>query len=71
MYHVTAYSNEGKKLVDQPIEAQNDHEAKEKGFAILKEKEAEGFAYRILHDSGRLVDFTSQKGKSAKSQVTE
>ncbi|SDX22387.1 YhzD-like protein [Marininema mesophilum] len=69
MYHITAFDNEGNKLIDQSIEAQNDTQAKEKGQAILQEKEATGSPFRIIHNSGRLIDFLSHKGKSAKEKA--
>lgn len=65
MYHITVFDQEGSKLFDEPISATNDPEAKEKGHAILKEKEYQQYPYRIVHASGRLVEFQSHKGKAA------
>ncbi|MBO2532722.1 YhzD-like protein [Planifilum fulgidum] len=63
MYHVTAYDNEGKKLLDEPLQAESDAEAREKGLSLLAEKEYLQLPYRIVHTSGRLVAFNSHKGK--------
>ncbi|MDR6226693.1 YhzD family protein [Desmospora profundinema] len=67
MYHITVYDNEGKKLLDEPIKAADDQTAKAKGHELLQEKEYASYPFRILHTSGRLVEFLSHKGKSAKS----
>ncbi|QKG83813.1 hypothetical protein GXN76_04530 [Kroppenstedtia pulmonis] len=65
MYHMTVFDNEGKKLLDEAIEAGTDTEAKTKGKTLLTEKEWNHHPFRIVHVSGRLVDFQSQKGKKA------
>lgn len=65
MYHLSVYDQEGNKLYDEPIEAQTDHEAMEKGHAILREKEYKDHPYRIVHSAGRLVEFQSHKPKKA------
>lgn len=66
VYHMTVFDDEGKKLVDQPLEASSDAEAREKGMAWLAEKEYLNHPYRIFHTSGRLVAFNSHKGKVPK-----
>ncbi|MEW9032429.1 MAG: YhzD family protein [Planifilum fimeticola] len=66
MYHVTVFDDEGKKLFDEPLQAENDVEAREKGLALLAEKEYQNHPYRIVHTSGRLVAFNSHKGKVPK-----
>lgn len=63
MYHITVYDQDGKKLYDEPLQANNDQEAKEKGLSLLQEKEYLSLPYRILHTTGRLVLFNSHKGK--------
>jgi hypothetical protein len=63
VYQMTVFDNEGNKLVDQSLEAENDVEAREKGLAWLAEKEYLNHPYRIVHSSGRLVAFNSHKGK--------
>ena len=65
MYHMTVFDNDGNKLVDQPLEAENDRDAREKGMAWLAEKGYLQYPYRIFHTSGRLVAFNSHKGKTA------
>jgi hypothetical protein len=66
MYHLTVYDPKGHKLLDQPIEAKDDETAKAKGQEQLREKNYQSYPYRIVHTSGRLVEFLSHKGKSAK-----
>jgi hypothetical protein len=65
MYHITVYDNEGNKLLDEPLQAQTDHEAKAKGRQLLLDKEYQAYPFRIFHTSGRLVEFLSHKGKKA------
>lgn len=67
MYHLTVYDNGGKKLLDQPLAAHDDDAAKTEGHHVLQEKKYSTYPYRIIHSSGRLVEFLSHKAKSAKS----
>ncbi|MDA8353862.1 MAG: YhzD family protein [Firmicutes bacterium] len=67
MYHLTVYDQDGSKLYDEPIEATDDSAAKEKGHAILRENDVQEHPFRIVHTSGRLVEFLSHKGKKAKA----
>ncbi|WP_245921020.1 YhzD family protein [Melghirimyces profundicolus] len=66
---MTVFDQEGNKLVDEALEAKSDSEAKEKGQAILREKEYSHLPYRIVHRSGRLVEFLSHKAKKAKAEA--
>lgn len=65
MYHMTVFDHDGKKVYDEPIEADNDKEAKTKGIAWLQENEQLDCPYRIFHTTGRLVAFHSHKAKHA------
>ncbi|PTM57818.1 YhzD family protein [Desmospora activa] len=67
MYHLTVYDNEGKKLLDQPLTARDENGAKAEGHQRLQEREYSTYPYRIIHSSGRLVEFLSHKAKSAKN----
>lgn len=67
MYHLTVYDQEGIKLVDEPITAQTDDEAKQKGHTLLQEKKHQGHPFRIVHSAGRLVEFQSHQTKKATS----
>lgn len=66
MYHITVYDNDGKVLLDEPLQAEKDQEAKEKGLALLQEKGYLAYPYRIFHTAGRLVLFNSHQGKITK-----
>lgn len=63
MYHMTVFDDDGKKLLDEPIEAESDAEAKQKGMAFLEEQGHETRPYRIFHTTGRLIAFYSHKAK--------
>ncbi|WP_231633361.1 YhzD family protein [Numidum massiliense] len=62
---MTVYDQDGTTLYDQPIEANSDKEAKEKGMAWLAESDREQCPYRIFHTTGRLVAFHSHQAKRA------
>jgi hypothetical protein len=57
MYHITVYDENGNVLLDEPISAQSDEEAKQSGFARIRELGHEGKPHRIFHTAGRLVSF--------------
>lgn len=67
MYHITVYDNDGKSLLDEPLQAEKDEEAKEKGLSLLQEKGYLSYPYRLVHTTGRLVLFNSHQGKIIKS----
>lgn len=58
-YKLTAYESKGKVIMDESLEAQTDEEAKEKGYAILEEKELLETTHRLASPSGKLLLFHS------------
>lgn len=58
-YHVTAFSPEGEKLLDETFEAANNEEAKRVGEQILREKNLWEATHRVVSPTGELVLFHS------------
>ena len=58
-YKLTAYESQGKVIMDESLEAATDEEAKEKGQAILEEKELLETTHRLASPSGKLILFHS------------
>lgn len=58
-YKLTAYESKGKVIMDESLEASTDEEAKEKGHAILEEKELLETTHRLASPSGKLILFHS------------
>ncbi len=59
VYKLTAYEAKGNVLMDDSLEATNDEEAKEKGQAILEEKELLETTHRLASPTGKLILFHS------------
>ena len=59
IYKLTAYEQKGKVIMDDSLEAANDEEAKEKGLAILQEKELLETTHRLASPTGKLILFHS------------
>lgn len=57
IYKLTAFEPTGEKLLDEGFEAANDSEAKEKGTAILIEKDLLERTHRCSSPSGKLILF--------------
>ncbi|MBB6454656.1 hypothetical protein HNQ94_003145 [Salirhabdus euzebyi] len=55
-YTLTVFEKDGKTLLDESFEANNDQEAKEKGTKLLEEKGYENHTHRCVTE-GRLVLF--------------
>ena len=58
-YKLTAYEPKGKIIMDDSLEASTDEEAKEKGYAILEEKELLETTHRLASPTGKLILFHS------------
>lgn len=59
VYKLTAYKAKGKVIMDETVEAANDEEAKQKGQAILEEKELLETTHRLASPTGKLILFHS------------
>ena len=59
IYKLTAYEQKGKVIMDDSLEAANDEEAKEKGLAILQEKDLLETTHRLASPTGKLILFHS------------
>lgn len=59
VYKLTAYEKKGEVIIDETVEATNDDEAKEKGQAILEEKELLETTHRLASPTGKLLLFHS------------
>ena len=59
VYKLTAYEAKGNVIMDDSLEASNDEEAKEKGQAILEEKELLETTHRLASPTGKLILFHS------------
>lgn len=57
LYKLTAFEQNGEKILDEGFEAANDIEAKEKGNAILVEKGCIDKTHRCISPVGKLVLF--------------
>lgn len=58
-YRLTAYEPTGKLIMDDSLKASSDEEAKEKGYAILKEKTLLEKTHRLASPTGKLILFHS------------
>lgn len=59
VYKLTAYEKKGKLIIDESVEAANDEEAKQKGQAILEDKNLTETTHRLASPTGKLVLFHS------------
>lgn len=59
IYKLTAFESTGKVIMDDTLEATSDEEAKEKGHAILEEKELLEQTHRLASPAGKLLLFHS------------
>ncbi|MGN1401415.1 MAG: YhzD family protein [Bacillus sp. (in: firmicutes)] len=56
-YKLTAFDQEGNKLLDESFQTETDESAKEKGKQILAEKGLEEATHRCTSPSGKLLLF--------------
>lgn len=56
-YVLTAFDRTGKKLLDEVFSAQDDDQAKEKGFARLTEEGYEEHTHRCVSPDAKLILF--------------
>ncbi|MGG1571963.1 YhzD family protein [Fictibacillus sp. NRS-1165] len=56
-YFLTVYDKSGEKLLDETIQAKDDHEAKALGEERLKEKEFSERTHRLTTPAGALLLF--------------
>ena len=56
-FKLTAFDNNGLKLLDESFQAANDDEAKQYGERILKEKELLEKTHRCTSSTGKLLLF--------------
>lgn len=59
VYKLTAYEKNGTCIIDESIEATNDEDAKQKGQAVLEEKNLIETTHRLVSPTGKLVLFHS------------
>lgn len=58
-YKLTAYEQTGKLIAEESFTAATDDEAKEKGRALLEEKNLEEATHRLASPAGKLLLFHS------------
>ncbi|MCJ1909286.1 YhzD family protein [Planococcus ruber] len=58
-YKLTAYEQIGKLIVEETFTAENDEQAKDKGRALLEEKELTNQTHRLASPAGKLLLFHS------------
>ncbi|CEG23501.1 hypothetical protein BN1080_02479 [Planococcus massiliensis] len=58
-YKLTAYEQTGKLIVEETFTAENDEQAKDKGRALLEEKELTNQTHRLASPAGKLLLFHS------------
>lgn len=58
-YKLTAYEQTGKLIMEETFTAENDEQAKEKGRALLEEKELTNQTHRLASPAGKLLLFHS------------
>lgn len=58
-YKLTAYEQTGKLLAEETFTAANDDEAKDKGQALLEEKDLLTQTHRVVSPDGKLLLFHS------------
>lgn len=56
---MTAFEQTGKQIMDETFTAENDEEARDKGRAILEEKELLKQTHRLASPAGKLLLFHS------------
>jgi hypothetical protein len=59
IYKLTAYAQTGKLIAEETFTAANDDEAKEKGHALLEEKDLLNQTHRVVSPEGKLLWFHS------------
>lgn len=59
IYKLTAFESTGKVIMDDTLEATSDEEAKEKGHAILEDKQLLEQTHRLASPAGKLLLFHS------------
>lgn len=70
MYHMTVYDENGKTLFDEALQAKNDAEAKQVGYARLAELGQTDKPHRIFHTTGRLISFKPHQVNSKTGKAT-
>lgn len=58
-YQLTAFHADGKKILDESIQAHDDSKAKEKGLNLLTQKDLLNVTYRLVTSKGKLLLFHS------------
>lgn len=58
-YKLTAFEKTGKQILDETFTAETDEEARDKGQAILEEKELTKQTHRLASPAGKLILFHS------------
>lgn len=58
-YKLTAFEQTGKLIAEETFTASNDDEAKEKGQALLEEKDLLKQTHRVVSPAGKLLLFHS------------
>jgi hypothetical protein len=58
-YKLTAYEQTGKLIMEETFTAENDEQAKDKGRALLEEKELVNQTHRLASPAGKLLLFHS------------
>lgn len=58
-YKLTAFEKTGKQILDETFTAETDDEARDKGKAILEEKELVNQTHRLASPAGKLLLFHS------------
>lgn len=58
-YKLTAYEQTGKLITEETFTAENDEQARDKGRALLEEKELTNQTHRLASPAGKLLLFHS------------
>lgn len=58
-YKLTAYEQTGKLITEETFTAENDEQAKDKGRALLEEKDLTNQTHRLASPAGKLLLFHS------------
>ena len=58
-YKLTAYEQTGKLITEETFTAENDEQARDKGRALLEEKELIDQTHRLASPAGKLLLFHS------------
>jgi len=58
-YKLTAFEQTGKLIMEETFTAENDEQARDKGRAILEEKELINQTHRLASPAGKLLLFHS------------